>query len=255
MSLAQKNRLIELATCTAVFAIVFGLIVSCTGGGSSPLNRITGGARILSHLSSATAAFPASGAHAPLIAAAYLTTQQQASDIQQSFQGLSCDSFIPGTKVNSSGANTGFIPIQVLGDPWIIDPDSRSPWGFYPYPVCEGVFAQIGGGTSLIPPLPPPAPPVVGSGTLTNPGTAIYADGTLSTLIVSGISVAGKQIRCSDLTHTAAVHDSDLVQPYFVIDTNSVVLGVGSTPLPLTCQLNIDPGDEAGSIAVQWAKI
>jgi len=66
--------------------------------------------------------------------------------------------------------------------------------------------------------------------------------------------VAGQQIRCSDLTDTAGVHDSDLVQPYFVIDTNSVVLAVGSTQLPLTCQLNIAPGDQAGSISVQWAK-
>jgi hypothetical protein len=120
------------------------------------------------------------------------------------------------------------------------------------------VFSQIGGGTSIPGPdavIPNPGEDPTGSGTLTNPGTAVYADGTLSTLIVTGFSVSGKQIRCSDLTHTAVVHDSDLVQPYFVIDTNSIVLGVGSTQLPVTCQLNIDPGDEAGSVAVQWAKI
>ena len=83
----------------------------------------------------------------------------------------------------------------------------------------------------------------------------MYTDGTLSTLIVTGISVAGQQIRCSDLSDTAAVFDSDLVQPYFVIDTNSVVLAVGSTQLSLTCKLNIAAGDQAGSISVQWAKI
>ena len=71
----------------------------------------------------------------------------------------------------------------------------------------------------------------------------------------TGSSRPGKQIRCSDLTHTAPVHDSDLVQPYFVIGTNAVVLAIGGTQLPLTCTLNIDQGDQAGSISVQWAKI
>ena len=83
----------------------------------------------------------------------------------------------------------------------------------------------------------------------------IFTDGTLSTLIVTGTSVAGKQIRCSDLTDTAVVHDADLVQPYFVIDSNSVVLAVGANQLPLTCKLTLDTGDAAGSVSVQWAKI
>lgn len=126
--------------------------------------------------------------------------------------------------------------------------------------ACYGVFSQVGGGTSVPGPDAPntcgnPVPWVCYSGTLTNPGTSIYTDGTLSTLIVTGLSLAGKQIRCSDLTDTAVVHDSDLVQPYFVIATNSVVLAIGTNQLPLTCQLNVDTGDQAGSIAVQWAKI
>jgi hypothetical protein len=262
MSPTPKESLIKSVTCTAVFAIVFGLIVSC-GGGGSPLNSITGTATsmgwILSHLSPTTAALPKSSAQVPLVAMgmAFQSSQQQASQIQQSFQALSCDafSFSPGTKVNSHGATTGLIPMQVLGDPWIINPNPHAPGGFYPSNVCYGVFAQLGGGTSLVPPLQPNGAPNPGAGTLTNPGTAIYADGTLSTLIVTGISTAGNQIRCSDLTDTAAVHDSDLVQPYFVIDTNSVVLAIGGTQLPLTCQLNIASGDQVGSISVQWAKI
>ena len=32
MSSTAKERLIESIACTAVFAIVFGLVVSCTGG-------------------------------------------------------------------------------------------------------------------------------------------------------------------------------------------------------------------------------
>ena len=258
MSPRPKHRLIGSAICIAVFAILLGLIVSCGGGGS---HTITGPsatlstARILSHLSQTTTALPHLKTQVPLIATILQTSQPQVSSIQQSFQGLSCDAFTPGTKVNWSGSTTGFIPIQVLGDPWIINPNSSAPGGFYPSQVCYGVFAQVGGGTSLLPSVSPGGSPGVGAGTLANPGTTIYADGTLSTLIVTGISLAGKQIRCSDLTDTVAVHDSDLVQPYFVIGTNAVVLAIGATQLPLTCTLNIDAGDQAGSISVQWAKI
>lgn len=265
MSPTAKEQLIKSATCTAVFAVLYGLIVSC-GGGGSLLNRITPSssstARILSSLSPTTAALPQSSSRAPLLAAMVFQSSQSASTIQQSFQGVSCDASFnasavpqPGSKVNWSGSTTGFIPIHVLGDPWIILPNSIVPGGISFYPVCDGVFAQVGGGTSLLPSVGPGGEPGVGAGTLANPGTAIYADGTLSTLIVIGASLAGKQIRCSDLTHTAAVHDSDLVQPYFVIGTNAVVLAIGGTQLPLTCTLNIDQGDQAGSISVQWAKI
>jgi hypothetical protein len=264
MSPRAKEHLIESASCTAVFAIVFGLIVSC--GGGSPLSRIMHPSalmgRILSSPSPTTAALPQSSTQAPLLAAMVFQSSQSTSTIQQSFQGVSCDAGgnpsavpPPGTKVNWSGSTTGFIPIEVLGDPWIILPNSMAPGGFYYYAVCDGVFAQVGGGTSLLPSVGPSGAPGVGAGTLANPGTAIYADGTLSTLIVTGISFAGKQIRCSDLTHTAAVHDSDLVQPYFVIGTNAVVLAIGGTQLPLTCTLAIDQGDQASSISVQWAKI
>jgi len=241
MSSTAKERLVESVTCTAVFAIVFGLIASC-GGGGFVLNLITRGssstARILSHLSPTTAALPQSS-QVPLIAMAFQSTQQQAAQIQQSFQGLSCGAFQPGSTVNFSGATTGFIPIEVLGDPFILGGVGNE------QSICGGVFAQLGGGTNLS----------AAGGTLTNPGVQIFTNGTLSTLIVTGISVNGKQIRCSDLTDTAPVQDADLVQPYFVIDSNSVVLAVGSTQLPLTCQLNIASGDQAGSISVQWAKI
>src|SRR5262245_20823429 len=101
MSSTTKDRLIESATCTAVFAILFGLMVSC-GGGGSLLKTITGPnatssiARIVSQLSPTTAALPPSGTQAPLIAGLFQTSQQQGSQIQQSFQGLSCDAFLPG---------------------------------------------------------------------------------------------------------------------------------------------------------------
>ena len=94
--------MIESATCTVVFAIVFG-IVSCTGG--TPFNIITGpNARsmgwMLSHLFPTTAALPHSGTQAPLIAALFQTSRHP---IQQSFQGLSCGAFEPGSIGNWSG--------------------------------------------------------------------------------------------------------------------------------------------------------
>jgi hypothetical protein len=127
-----------------------------------------------------------------------------------------------------------------------VEPDIQNPQNpSNPFPLaCSGVFSQIGGGVDS-----------VSGGTLTNPGTPIYLDGTLSTLVVTGRSVSGSLIRCSDLVTTSTVKDQQLVQPYFVISNNSVILGIGTAQLPLTCNLNIPAGDQAGVISVQWAKI
>jgi hypothetical protein len=193
-------------------------------------------------------ALPAdSGANAPLVTMAFQSSPPQPAKIQQSFQGLSCGAFQQGSQVNSSvGVSAGFIPLQVMGDPFILVP---GPTRVEQLTICSGVFAQVGGGANLANRGGTPI-----GGTLSNPGTPMYTDGTLSTLIVTGLTVNGQQIRCSDLTDTAPVHDSDLVQPYFVIETNSVVLAIGSTELPLKCQLNVPAGDQAGSLSVTWAK-
>jgi hypothetical protein len=77
MSSAAKEHLIESVTCTAAFAIIFGLIVSC-GGGRSLSSIIIGRnaqiARIVSHLSPTIAAFPQSSAQSPLITMALQAT-------------------------------------------------------------------------------------------------------------------------------------------------------------------------------------
>jgi hypothetical protein len=46
-----------------------------------------------------------------------------------------------------------------------------------------------------------------------------------------------------------------MVQPYFVIATNSVILGIGTNQLPFTCNLNVPSGDQIYYVDVQWAKI
>jgi hypothetical protein len=106
------------------------------------------------------------------------------------------------------------------------------------------VFSQIGGGVDQI-----------SGNTLTNPGVPMFLSGTLTSLVVTGVSENGNQIRCSDLTTTAAVNDGDMVQPYLAIATNSVIMGIGTTQLPFTCNLSVPQGDQVNTLVVQFAKI
>jgi hypothetical protein len=235
-----KSDLLRSAICTAVFAAIFGYMVAC---GDSKTTIVTGNTgeliRLVSHTTPNMIGLPNDlNSNQPFMATFFQAAPQQTSQIQQSFQGGSCGGDTPGAVVNFNGATTGLIPIQVP-----TEPDIQIPQGT-PRLACGGVFSQIGGGVDT-----------VTGGTLTNPGTPMYLDGTLSTLVVTGRSVNGSPIRCSDLTTTVPVKDQQLVQPYFVIDNNSVILGIGTTQLPFTCSLNIPTGDQAGFISVQWAKI
>jgi hypothetical protein len=243
---SQKIGFLQLLVCTACCAAAFGAMASCgTNQMQSTTQASQSTIRLLSHTSPAHMAWSHFSAKLPLIAMIFQTPQPQGAQIQQSFEGLSCSAFQPGVEVNFNHAASGFIPILVLGDSFIEPPAAIPPNPPLPEEsACAGVFAQVGGGTDLI-----------HGGTLTNPGAVIYTGGTLSTLIVTGITLAGRQIRCSDTTATASVHDLDLVQPYFQIQTNSVVLAIGTNQLPFTCQLDIPNGDSAGSLAVNWVKM
>lgn len=200
--------------------------------------------RLVSHLNPTMFASPLQlNSQRPILAAMFQSSVQS-SQLQQSFQGggvCGNGASATGALVNYSGAKTGFIPLQVPVEPDIHNPQNPG----NPFPLaCSGVFSQIGGGVDT-----------VSGGMLTNPGTPMYLDGTLSTLVVTGVSANGSLIRCNDLTTTVAVRDQQLVQPYFVIDNNSVILGIGTTQLPFTCNLTIPAGDRAGVLSVQWAKI
>jgi hypothetical protein len=241
---ALKDDLRRSAICTAVFAAVFGFVVACSNGNPTILAQGTRGLiRLVSHITPVMIGLPSNLASSQPFMATLFQAQQQASQIQQSFQGGGvCGNGVSatGALVNPSGAKTGFIPLQVP-----IEPDIRTQNVSTPFLLaCQGVFSQIGGGVDT-----------VSGGTLTNPGTPVYLDGTLSTLIVTGISAKGSLIRCNDLITTYAVKDQQLVQPYLVIDNNSVILGIGTTQLPFTCNLSIPPGDQAAVLTVQWAKI
>lgn len=75
--------------------------------------------------------------------------------------------------------------------------------------------------------------------TLTNPGVPMFLALTLTTLVATGVTVNGVQIRYSDFTKTAALNDGDLVQPYWAISTNSIRLGIGANQRTFTCNLNV----------------
>jgi hypothetical protein len=239
-----KKELIRSAVRTAVFALIFGFIIACGNNSTStpslqPRTAQNTLVRLVSHLRPTMLALPSQlNTEHPILASVFQTASAQSSQLQQSFQGTSCGSDFPGSVVNYSGATVGFIPIQVTGEPDIQIPQATQKQ------ACSGVFSQIGGGVDS-----------VSNGTLTNPGIPMYLDGTLSTLVVTGRGTKGTPIRCSDLTTTVPVKDQDLVQPYFVIGSNSVILAIGINPLPFVCNLSIPTGEDAGFISVQWAKI
>lgn len=243
-----KIECVRSAVRTAVFALVFGLVVACSNTSN---NRITTPTkigeliRLVSHTTPNMIGLPANlNSKQPIMASLFQVTPQSAQ-IQQSFQGY-CGYDTQGigaTAVNYGGAASGFIPLLVPLDAIIRIPPKGTQPGTQEN-VRGGVFSQIGGGVDTL-----------NGGTLTNPGTPIYLDGTLTTLVVTGITLNGAPVRCSDLSTTVPVHDQDLVQPYFVINNNSIILAIGTNQLPFTCNLNVPSGDQVSFISVQWAKI
>ena len=229
-----NSSLRECIICTAVFATVFGLIVSC--GGGNPMQSLTptvGNAvvRLVNYTRPINVALPSNSNTSEPVLAGFFQAQTQGSKLQQTFNGQ-------GPCLNVPMPSSGYIPIWLYMENGIGGPFGKGNL------ACEGVFSQIGGGIDQL------------SGkTLTNPGVAMFLDGTLTTLVTTGVTVNGNQIRCSDLTTTVAVHDGDLVQPYFVIASNSVILGIGTNQLPLTCNLNVPAGDQVQVLVVQFAKI
>jgi hypothetical protein len=83
----------------------------------------------------------------------------------------------------------------------------------------------------------------------------MFLAGTLTRLVATGVTVNGVQIRCSDLTTTAAINHGDLVPPYLAISTNSIILGIGANQPPFMGNLNVAQGDPVSNLVVQFAKI
>jgi hypothetical protein len=228
-----RQSLLQSVICTAVFATIFGLIVACNGKSSSFSSNILGTsglARLVSHTTPVNLAIPRGISSAtPLMAAMFQSSSS--SQLQQTFDGQ-------GPCLSVSMPSSGYIPIWFYMENGIGGPFGKGAL------ACSGVFSQIGGGVDQI------------SGqTLTNPGVPMFESGTLTTLVATGVTVGGAQVRCSDLTTTVSVNDGDMVQPYFVIASNSVIMGIGTNQLPFTCNLNVPQGDQVNNLVVQFAKI
>jgi hypothetical protein len=235
-----KESLVQSVVCTAAFAIVFGIVVSC-GGRSSTVQQIVGSSsaalvRLIADVKPSMTTIPRSMSSSPLLAAVFQTSSGSGSQLQQSFtEGGPCNygngsyPIIPASGyIPFQGNNTGTFTLN----------------GKTVALACAGVEAQIGG------------PDEISGGTLSNPGGyPVYFSGTLTTLVVTGITAGGVSIRCSDLTTTVSVQDEQAVEAYYVAATGSVVLAIGTNQLPFTCNLNIPAGDQINGIQAQWAKI
>ncbi len=86
--------------------------------------------------------------------------------------------------------SSGYIPFDL--------PDENTIGGFYRGATgldpCSEVFSRIGGGIDE------------NSGlTLVNPGTPMIFGGTLTTVVVTGITNGGVYVRCTDLATTVSV--------------------------------------------------
>jgi hypothetical protein len=207
-----NSSFVQSVVCTAVAATIIGLIVACGGGRSlrtitNPIGSTAGSVvRLVNHTKPIMVTVPAAlSATQPFMATFFQTPQ--APQLQQSFDGQ-------GPCLQVAMPSSGYIPIWLYMENGIGGPFGKGSL------ACQGVFSKIGGGVDQI------------SGqTLVNPGLPMFLGGTLTTLVATGVTVNGKQIRCSDLTTAVSVNDGDMVQPYFVIATNSVILGIGTKQL------------------------
>jgi hypothetical protein len=232
-----KESLSHSVVCTTIFAIVFAIIVSC-GGGSSSLRQIAGASaviRLVADPKPSMTAIPRGMSNAPLLATFFQTSS--GSQLQQSFaEDGPC---ISGSAPFIPWPTSGYIPFRGVntGDFYAVN-------GQFVLAGCQGDEATIGGpdqvtGAALAPP----------------GGYPVYLSGTLTTLVVTGTTVGGTSVRCSDLTTTVAVQDGQIVEAYYAVTANSVVLAIGTSQLPFKCNLNIPAGDQINYIQAQWAKI
>jgi hypothetical protein len=231
-----KERLVHSIVCTTIFALVFGIIVSCNGGSSS-LRQIVGSStlvRLVADPKPSMTTIPANASNSPLVASFFQTSS--GSQLQQSFTETGPCNY--GNGPNPIIPSSGYIPFQGSGTgSFVLN-------GTTVALACAGVEAQIGG------------PDEITGGTLSNPGGyPVYFSGTLTTLVATGTTVGGVSVRCSDLTTTVSVQDAQAVEAYYAAATSSVVLAIGTNQLPFTCNLTIPAGDQINYIQAQWAKI
>jgi hypothetical protein len=231
-----KESLVHSVVCTTIFAIVFGIVVSC-GGGSSSLRQIAGSSgliRLLANPKPSMTVIPKGMSNSPLLATFFQTSS--GAQLQQSFAETGPCFYRSEPPI--PWPTNGYIPFQGAGTgEFVLN-------GQIVQVPCLGDEATIGGpdqATGAV--LGPPA------------GYPVYFSGTLTTLVAIGTTVGGAPVRCSDLTTTVAIQDGQVVEAYYAVATQSVVLAIGTSQLPFTCNLTIPAGDQIAYIQAQWAKI
>jgi hypothetical protein len=221
-TLTFKQHLVTSVACTAIFA----LIVACAGNGGG--NIITSPAgKLVAHLfhksqpGAHSHLVPISEAGKPILATLFFpATASTASDIPESFE-VTCDfptGFIAGVP---AGSIVPFVP----NGSGTNDPNN-----------CSFAVSQ-------------PQPGLSGA-------QPVFHAGTLQTLVVTGVTAGGAQVRCSDLTSQSAVADQDFVVPYLNPQTNAVLMFNNVTQLGFNCLLaGVPTGDPIARLTARWAKL
>lgn len=213
-----QSQLFQSIACTAVFAAILGVVVSCGGGSNLGTIMNPAGAaiaRIANHPTGHASIYPHSTSGA-FLAALFQTSGTTGSQLPESFEGT-CDV----TGISAAVLDTGFTVLNV-------------PNGTQCSPTSVNVVGAVGGAG--------------------NAGISVALGGTITVLKVSVVTQANQRLRCIVTNGTAAVNDNDTIQPYYNFSTNTAVLGIGSNQLPVSCQVPVAAGDQAVKIAVEWSK-
>lgn len=227
------KRTREWLTYTMIFWL--GYVVACGGGklGSPSINipnvPVAATLRMLSSSLHRPAIFPSNTGNQPVIASAFGAQSfpeaaiANPSQLAQSYESL-CDSYGTGLSISSSIhaglGNSGLVPLNFRG-------------GNICQPVLSSVGADEGGNPN---------------------GFPVILSGTINTLVAYGTLVSGNHFRCLDTTNVAALTDGAFVRAYYDLAHDAVVLGSGTTQLPVTCSITIPAGDDVQHLEVQWLK-
>jgi hypothetical protein len=218
-----KQQLLTSVICSAIL----GLIIACGGSGRS--NLITQTGELVPHLfhnsqaGSHSHIVPTSTANAPIMAAFFQTAAPAPSDTPESFE-VTCDfppGFIAGLQLGS------LVPFAPASSG--LDLNNCS------FAVSQAQQAGIGALAGAQP---------------------LFHSGTLQTLVVTGLTSGGAQVRCSDLTTRSPGADKDFVVPYFNPQSNAVSLFNNVTQLSFSCPLDgVPAGDTVARLTARWTKL
>ena len=220
------KRAKECLTYTLIFCL--GYVVACGDGKmNSPTNNVPVGAilRMLNSSLHRPAIFPTNTGNRPVIASAFGPQSfpeaaiANPSQLAQSYESL-CDAYGNGSSIHAGSGYSGLVPLNFRG-------------GNICQPVLSSVGADEGGNPN---------------------GFPVILSGTINTLVAYGTFVSGAHFRCLDTTNMAALTDGAFVRAYYDLAHDAVVLGSGTTQLPVTCSITIPAGDDVQHLQVQWLK-